>query len=135
MADDPRSIVAEVNAQFEKLANANYYELLGVSEDTPETEIRKRFRDLAKRYHADRYAGLNLPSEVRAKMTRLLSQISRAHSVLTNAGGLTTDRATALGDAPPVMFSPGTSTAVATRRDDARASPREAPPPGARVSH
>lgn len=82
--DDPHSIAQEVAAEFDRLAAANYYALLGVDKDAEEAEIRQRFRELARKYHADRYAGLNLPSEIITKMTRLLSRISRAHSVLTD---------------------------------------------------
>lgn len=85
MTDDPRSIISEVNEKFEQLAKATYYELLGVSTIASAGEVRGRFRELAKRYHPDRYSGLDLPEEVREKMKRLIGQISRAHTVLTNA--------------------------------------------------
>ncbi|MBN1947245.1 MAG: J domain-containing protein [Bradymonadales bacterium] len=85
MTEAPQTFIKELSADFERLATANYYELLGVSPDASEEVIRKNFRELAKRYHTDRYAGLNLPKDVTAKMTHLLGMISRAHAVLTNA--------------------------------------------------
>lgn len=84
MAADAQALADEVTREFERLAEADYYEILNVPQDADERRIRERFRELAKRYHADRYAGMNLPKEITAKMTQLLGLISRAHSVLTN---------------------------------------------------
>lgn len=84
MAEDIQALIAEVNRKYESLKDATYYELLEVPTDASADEVRARFRELAKHYHADRYAGQSLPPEVTTRMTQVLSQISRAYSTLTN---------------------------------------------------
>jgi tetratricopeptide (TPR) repeat protein len=84
MRFDSKSIAEDVDDAFAKLKTSTDYEILGVARDATEKSIRLRFRELAKKYHADRYGGMGLPAEVLAKMTDLLGRISRAHSTLTN---------------------------------------------------
>ena len=52
----------------------NYYEILGVSENASDEEIKKAFRKLALRYHPDRNS--NAAAEEKFK------EISEAYSIL-----------------------------------------------------
>ena len=39
------------------------YKVLGVSRDASDDEIKRTYRDLARKYHPDNYAGTNNPLE------------------------------------------------------------------------
>jgi len=58
----------------------NYYEILWVSEDADEKEIKKAFRKLAMKYHPDRAKG-DKKKEYEAKF----KEINEAHEVLSDA--------------------------------------------------
>ncbi len=55
----------------------NYYDILGVSENASEEEIKKAFRSLAKKYHPDRNKG-DKTAEDRFK------EISEAYETLSD---------------------------------------------------
>ena len=84
MTDEIQAIVAEVNEKFDRIVDENFYEQLGVTEKASVDEVRDNFRNLAKRFHPDRYSGVDLPDDVREKMKRLITQISHAQTVLTD---------------------------------------------------
>jgi tetratricopeptide (TPR) repeat protein len=85
MADDAQTVAAEVNAAFSRVNEGSYYDVLGLAHDATEEQVRERFRELAKKYHSDRYATLNLTADVHEKMQKLLGHVSRAHATLSNA--------------------------------------------------
>lgn len=55
----------------------DYYEILGISRDAAEDEIKKSYRRLAKQYHPDIYKGDKKDAEERFK------EISEAYEVLS----------------------------------------------------
>lgn len=58
----------------------DYYELLGVARDASETDIRERFRAIAREAHPDR-----APLEQRAEAEARFQEFAEAVNVLTNA--------------------------------------------------
>lgn len=59
------------------LASANFYEILGVSQDASEGEIKKQYRKLSKQYHPDKNAG-------NEEAQRQFQEIARAYEVLSD---------------------------------------------------
>lgn len=60
------------------MAEKDYYEILGVKKTATEAELKKAYRDLAKKYHPDKNKG-NKEAENRFK------EISEAYAVLSDA--------------------------------------------------
>ncbi len=72
-----RQEILETSAKIEKM---NYFEMLGVSEDSPTTGVEMAFMGLAKKWHPDR-----LPTtlaDVRAECTHVFGRLSEAHRAL-----------------------------------------------------
>jgi curved DNA-binding protein CbpA len=57
----------------------DYYKVLGIERTASETEIRQRFRQLAREYHPDRYRGRN-----KAEAEKTFQSLTEAVNVLTN---------------------------------------------------
>ncbi|MCB9655423.1 MAG: tetratricopeptide repeat protein [Deltaproteobacteria bacterium] len=90
MADtDKRSLVAEaalarkrIRRFHEEIKSKTYFELFGVtSTDTDLTKIKTMYKDLAKQWHIDAYAGLELGAE-KPLLNEVFSHITEAYETL-----------------------------------------------------
>jgi curved DNA-binding protein CbpA len=68
--------------QRDRLDLLDYYTLLGVSQDAGTAEIKRAFRNFARRYHPDRFAGG--PPEKIDRATQIYRRGSEAYRVLTD---------------------------------------------------
>jgi len=73
--------VKKVNEFYEKLGSANYFELLGVSDDADIKTITKRYFDLTKEFHPDKSYSFSDPS-LKEKLTAIVNSLTTAYNVL-----------------------------------------------------
>ena len=66
--------------------NNNYYDILGVSKNASENDIKKAYRALAIKYHPDNAA--NLGDEAIRQATESMKQINEAWEVVKMARGI-----------------------------------------------
>ncbi|MEL7302546.1 MAG: J domain-containing protein [Pseudomonadota bacterium] len=78
----PRPLVTPAHASDEAL---NPAAVLGVEADASWEAIRDAYRGLAKLYHPDRYAGVELPDEVSDYIETKAKQINQAFRLLKTA--------------------------------------------------
>ncbi len=73
--------VKKVNEFYENLGSANYFELLGVSDDAGIKTITKRYFDLTKEFHPDKSYNFSDPS-LKEKLTAIVNALTTAYNVL-----------------------------------------------------
>ncbi|RME51726.1 MAG: hypothetical protein D6795_07820, partial [Deltaproteobacteria bacterium] len=77
------AFVRQVNDLVENLDEMNHFELLGVSPEASEEEIRRAYFKRVKVFHADRLPP-GLPEEIREKAESLFTAMTEAYDVLGN---------------------------------------------------
>jgi len=80
---DLKEQLDEILAFWEKIQKANYYQILGVSKEASEEEIKKAYFLLARRFHPDRYNRALTP-EVKGKIDAVFDAITKAYRTLTS---------------------------------------------------
>ena len=63
------------------------YKILGVSPDAPDDEIKKAYRDLARKYHPDKYRDSDLADLASEKMKEVNAAYEEIQKIRANGGG------------------------------------------------
>lgn len=63
------------------------YRLLGVDAETAWDDVRAAYHRMTKLYHPDKYAGVDLPPEVRGYLEAMAKQVNAAFRVLRSRAG------------------------------------------------
>ena len=86
VALDPQVAKArqEIREAFEKQKTQGHYEVLGVGEKASADEIKKKYFDLAKLWHTDRYGKLDLGEEAKLQLESLFGKVSDAFNTLSD---------------------------------------------------
>jgi tetratricopeptide (TPR) repeat protein len=77
----------EAKARIQRFANGmarkNHFEIFGIERDTDMEKLRESYRLLAKSWHSDAYAGIDLGSE-QETLEGIFKQITEAYETLTD---------------------------------------------------
>lgn len=76
-------LMKEADELYAKIPSLNFYELLGVKEDSSLSEIKSSYYKLAKKYHPDKYSFFMDPA-AKEKLTYIFSNITKAYQTLEN---------------------------------------------------
>lgn len=74
---------ARIAAKFEELVGKEFFVILGVKRNADAATIKKAYFALAKEFHTDAFAGLNLGA-VQKKLDHVFQTIQTAHATLTD---------------------------------------------------
>ncbi len=80
---EARARVSEIRTTFAQLANGSHYDALGVARGASVEDIRQAYFAMAKRWHADSFAGLDLGTD-RATVDDIFRRLGEAYQVLSN---------------------------------------------------
>jgi tetratricopeptide (TPR) repeat protein len=72
----------ELRRLIELTGKSTYYQLLGVTSDTPVTQVKKSYHSLARRYHPDNHMGKR---DLIASLKELMAVITEAYKTLADA--------------------------------------------------
>ncbi len=74
----------EIEQRFAALAAASLYEILGVSPQATEEQVKEAYLAAARRYHPDLVGRAGLTEETRQRANKLFAAIGRAYAVLSD---------------------------------------------------
>ena len=80
---DARAQIEEVLAFREKISSMNYYQVLRVSKDASEDEIKKAYFQLARKFHPDRF-DRSVNEHYRAQIGEVFDAITKAYRTLSD---------------------------------------------------
>jgi curved DNA-binding protein CbpA len=84
MSDDIEDVRREIDEKYADIEGANFYEILGIGPDADASTISERYRELAKKWHADRFRGYDLSDEYVEKVQEISTALNDAHRTLSN---------------------------------------------------
>ncbi len=76
------TFIKKVNELYEKIDSMNYFELLGVSDDAGVKTISKRYLEMAKEFHPDKYYNFSKDYSLKEKLTKIIKTLTEAYEVL-----------------------------------------------------
>jgi tetratricopeptide (TPR) repeat protein len=80
--EDPTAFLAEVDRVLHSVAVATHYQLLDVQPDTPHSEIKRHFYQLARKFHPDHH--MDHP-EWTPRLLSLMDGLATAYRILSDA--------------------------------------------------
>lgn len=83
IVDVPQQVL-DIQTAHDVAKNQDFYQRLGVAETASQEEIRKAYFEMAKRWHSDKFSGVEL-GNARSTLERLFGFMSEAHATLGDA--------------------------------------------------
>ena len=74
---------AKITDRAARIQKENYFEMLGVTKDATEGEIKVAFIELAKQWHPDRLAAALI--DLKPEVSKIFSHLGEAHATLTDS--------------------------------------------------
>jgi hypothetical protein len=81
-ADPPKASLNQLRRSADK-AGFNAHAVLGVDKAAGPEEVREAYMRLVKSYHPDRFAGIDMPQEMKDYATAMLARINMAYQQLS----------------------------------------------------
>lgn len=82
--DIDESFLNEVNELYKNCDSMTHYEILGLSSNASQSELKKAYYSLVKKYHPDRYFRLR-HDELKGKLSTIFARINHAYTILSDA--------------------------------------------------
>lgn len=82
-AEKQDELSTKILKKYQKMASQNYFDVLGVDQDAPISEIKKAYLHLAKKYHPDSFPQDVLPM-VEKTVNRIFDTVNKAYRVLSD---------------------------------------------------
>jgi curved DNA-binding protein CbpA len=83
LSEEDKERLAEVEVWADKLPSLDYYQIFNVSRGASESEIKKIYFDMARKYHPDSFER-DLPPELRKKIEDVFNKITKAYETLSD---------------------------------------------------
>ena len=80
---DLHALRAEIQDMQARIEHETFYDLLGVTEESQRAEILASFRNLAKKWHVDRYPAEEI-GDLRPQIQEIFAHLNTAQATLTN---------------------------------------------------
>lgn len=77
------AFIQRINEIYEKIHTMSYYEILGIDADASQAEIKKRYLEMLKDFHPDKYPHLSEAS-VKDKLTEITTLLNKAYKILSD---------------------------------------------------
>lgn len=74
----------EIDRFHARLHELDHFGVLGVSRTDPQPVLRKRYTDLAKRFHPDAFSGSEVPAPIAEKVREISARVNEAYHVLAS---------------------------------------------------
>ncbi len=82
-SDDLLALTREIEGRSYLISHGSFYDLLDVSRQASQEEIRAAYHTLAKKFHPDRYKA-NAPDSLHEQLVNLFSHLSEAYETLAD---------------------------------------------------
>lgn len=82
--DIDEAFLREVEELYKKIDTMTYYEILRVSKDISNSELKKTYYRLVKRFHPDRYFRIG-HDDLKNKLSKIFTMINNAYTVLSDS--------------------------------------------------
>jgi tetratricopeptide (TPR) repeat protein len=80
---DVQEQLEEVLAYKEKIPSSNYYQILGVSKNASDEDIKKAYFQLARKFHPDRF-DRSVPAQYKVQVEDIFDKITKAYHTLSS---------------------------------------------------
>ncbi|MDP7040074.1 MAG: DnaJ domain-containing protein [Myxococcota bacterium] len=77
-----KALIKQIEDMHTSMQEQTHYQILGIGSDATDIMIREAYFRAARRWHTDRFAGLNLGDEIHEKVEDIFQTLSESHELL-----------------------------------------------------
>ena len=79
------ALVAELNRFHTELNNMDHFQVLNLDPAAPQADVRRRFAELAKKYHPDMFTNVQDRPDLEQKVREVSARLNEAYKILSNS--------------------------------------------------